>query len=133
LEHIIMQNKKENIDGEYVKPTPSQIALIKKLIGDLVSPQFFQTVSLKTKLIDTRGSFLVFCNKKHSIAASGRPVADFYANDLDTVDSEGPFIRLLVFVRDEHALEVEIYKDTGGPIGIEITADKIIKQPYFTE
>lgn len=66
--------------------------------------------------LDEYGSIKLEINSANRAEFSNGPLVSATQRDGDTVDGYGPFINLLLFVKDGLLNELQIYKDDGGKI-----------------
>lgn len=86
-----------------------------KLLTDGCIEISSQLEMLKCLTIDEYGSIKLFPNGNKIYLPDG-PFKSMIMNDLDTINIFGPYINIILFIKDGFISELQIYKDDGSKI-----------------
>lgn len=85
-----------------------------------------QIAAAQVKPLDEYGSLEFKVAGGTRVQAPDGPIIDAIQPDADTIESYGPYVNYVLFVKAGFITELQIYKDDGGPIRNPIDPDKIV-------
>ncbi|WP_414450020.1 hypothetical protein AB4851_30125 [Burkholderia sp. 22PA0099] len=113
---------------EFRSPQDFEVILLKAMIEKISSGKSaldMQINSCQVRSLDDMGSLEIRTNIASTYGAYTGPLVTAQQEDVDTISGCGPYINVLLFLKDGKLEQLEVYKDDGSPPQRKIQADSL--------